>query len=228
MNLPGRCCADFSGLIREHLLRLEESGSRRGYERNELIYSPDEAADSVYVVESGRVRVRLASPEGKEKTLSICLPGDVFGELCICGFVRRTDQAVALEPASVSRFEVEGLLRLFARETGLARSFFQLVCGRVLECQDQLASLAFEHTPRRLARELLRLSEMPDSRSENDAVRLGARLTHEELAALIGTSRGVVTTLMNQFRERGLVEYGPRSICVFAERVKAYLDESRA
>jgi CRP/FNR family cyclic AMP-dependent transcriptional regulator len=227
MNPPTRCCADFSGLIREHLQRLEQSGSRRRYERNEVIYSPTDAADTVYVVESGRVKVQLGTPDGKEKTLSLCLPGDVFGELCICGIVQRSDQAVALEPATVALFGVEGLLKLFARETELARSFFQLVCGRVLECQDQLAALAFEHTPRRLARELLRLSELPDSSPENGAVRLGANLTHEELATLIGTSRGVVTTLMNEFRTRGLVDYRPRAICVFAERVKAYLDESR-
>jgi CRP/FNR family transcriptional regulator len=118
------------------------------------------------------------------------------------------------------------LLRLFPHEQELAKSFFQLVCGRVLECQEQVAALAFDPTPRRLARELLRLSELPDCRRENGTIRLGSCLTHEELAALVGTSRGVITTVLNQFRERGLVDYGSRNMSVFPERVKAYLDES--
>lgn len=225
MTEANGCCADVSRVIRERLDQFREGGVRRDYRRHEVIYGMGDPADAIYLLESGHVKLQITSAGGGEKTLGICQPGEVFGELCLCGVVQRPEEASALEAAAAVCFRADDVLRRFSQDPGLARSFFQLVCGRVLECQQQVGAATFDGVPRRLAQELLRLSQLPESQRENRAVRLGLSLTHEELAALVGTSRGMITTTMNLFRERGMVDYRPRTIHVFVDRLKQYLKE---
>jgi CRP/FNR family cyclic AMP-dependent transcriptional regulator len=225
MTPASGCCADVSRVVRERLDQFREGGVRRDYRRHEVIYGMGDPADAIYLLESGHVKLQITSAGGAEKTLSICQPGEVFGELCLCGVVQRPEEASALEVATAVCFRADDVLRRFSLDPGLARTFFQLVCGRVLECQQQVGAATFDAVPRRLAQELLRLSQLPESQRENRAVRLGLSLTHEELAALVGTSRGMITTTMNLFRERGMVDYRPRTIHVFVDRLKQYLKE---
>ena len=225
MTQANGCCPDVSRVIRDRLDQFREGGVRRDYRRHEVIYGMGDPADAIYLLESGHVKLQITSAGGGEKTLGICQPGEVFGELCLCGVVQRPEEASALEAATAVCFRADDVLRRFSQDPGLARSFFQLVCGRVLECQQQVGAATFEDGPRRLALELLRLSQLPESQRENRAVRLGLSLTHEELAALVGTSRGMITTTMNLFRERGMVDYRPRTIHVFVDRLKQYLKE---
>jgi CRP/FNR family transcriptional regulator len=181
-------------------------------------------ADALFLVESGSVKVGVISDDGKEKTLYLSGRGQFFGELCICGVARHPDQAVALESSTVSSFRVENVTALLARRPELAKDFFQLVCGRLLDCQDQAVSLAYDSVPRRLAKELLRLAGRGADRTKQSSVRVELTPTHEELAAVVGTSRGMISTTMNEFREKGLVTYAPKAITVFEERLLNYLE----
>lgn len=219
-------CVTFSGLIRNNMQELKPFQASGSFERNQVIYFTGDPADSLYQIISGRVKVVRVSPEGKEKIIDIYQDGDFFGELCICGGGKRADQAIALEPVRVTAFKIQGLLQLLPRKPELTLDLLQLVCGRLSEYQDQIATLAFDNVAARLAREILRLSQAPGSRQENGAIRLGVNLTHEEFAQLIGTSREIVTTLMNQFRQKGLLDYSRRRIHVYPELLRGFLDAS--
>jgi CRP/FNR family transcriptional regulator len=221
-----RYCVAFSGLIRDQMHELAPFRTENDFDRNEVVYYAGDPPDSLFQVTRGRIKVIRISNIGKEKTIDIYQAGDFFGELCICGGGKRTDQAIALEPVQVTAIQIKGLLQLLPRKPELMLDLLQLVCGRLSEYQDQIATLAFDNVPVRLAREILRLSQAPDCRAENGgsgAIRLGLNLTHEEIASLIGTSREIVTTLMNQFRQKGLVDYNRRAICVYPEAVEGYL-----
>jgi len=226
MDDRNRCCVDFTSVIKKQLDLVKGLAGDQSYDRHEAIYLMDAPADALFLLKSGRVKVGVVSPEGKEKILQICEPGDFFGELCMCGVARRPDQAIALEAASLTSFSVESVARLLSQRPELTRDFFQLVCARLLDCQDEISAVTFQTVPRRLARELLRLSESEDRQREKEAVRLGARLTHEDLAARVGTSRGMITTLMNEFREQRLVDYEHQRIHVFPVRLRRYLEKS--
>jgi CRP/FNR family transcriptional regulator len=181
-------------------------------------------ADALFLVESGSIKIAVISDEGKEKTLYVSGPGQFFGELCICGVAQRPDQAVALESSTVDTFSLENVTALLARRPELAKDFFQLICGRLVDCQDHAVSLAYDTVRRRLAKELLRLA----SRGADRAMRSYRRElapTHEELATVVGTSRGMITTVMNEFREQGLVTYAPQAFKVFPARIRNYLRE---
>ena len=218
-----RYCIAFSGLIREQMDQLKEFRTDAYYDRNEVIYYVGDPSDSLFQITRGKVKVVRISNTGKMKIIDIYQPGDYFGELCICGGGKRGDQAIAIEPVHVISFQMTGLLRLLPKKPELTLDLLQLVCGRLSEYQDQIATLAFDNVPVRLAREILRLSQAPGCLAENGGVRLGVNLTHEEIASLIGTSREIVTTLMNQFRQKGLVDYSRRSIFVYPDTVQDYL-----
>ena len=221
-------CVAFSDLIRDHLQELASYRSEGDYARNQVIYFAGDSADSLFQVTSGRVKVIRVSPVGKEKIIDIYQDGDYFGELCICGGGVRGDQAIALDAVTVSSIKIQELLTLLPKKPGLMQHLLQLLCMRLSEYQDQIATLAFDNVPERLAREFLRLSKAPGAHQENGATRLGVNLTHEEMASLVGTSREIVTTLMNQFRGKGLIDYDRRSIRVFQDRVKGFLGRTSA
>lgn len=226
-----RYCVAFSGLIRDQMHEMETFRADANFDRNEIIYYAGDPADSLFQITRGRVKIIRISNIGKEKTIDIYQTGDFFGELCICGEGKRSDQAIALEPVQVTAIQIRGLLQLLPKKPELALDLLQLVCGRLSEYQDQIATLAFDNVPVRLAREILRLSQVPGCREENGgngAIRLGVNLTHEEIASLIGTSREIVTTLMNQFRKKGLVDYNRRAICVYPEVIKNYLQNLKS
>lgn len=219
-----RCCLDFEALLRQHWQELASYSFRKSRKRNETIYAAGEPADTLYWVESGRVKLSRLSPQGQEKILEICVPGDVFGELCICGIAVHDEQAVAMEPSVLVGVRTDGLLRFLQKRPAALQELFRLACSRLLQCREQIASLSFETVSRRLARQLVELSRTSESAPEVPAART-LYLTHEELAALIGSTREVVTSLMNEFRRQGLLDYTRRRILVYPERLNSLLRE---
>lgn len=203
-------CLIFSGVIRAHLVDLRAFTAERHYQRGQSVYCLDDPADEIYLIQEGRVKILRLSSDGQQKILDIYQPGDFFGELCICGGQRRTEQAVALQPLRTTSFQLQGLMKLLRRTPDMVLELLQLLCARLRESHDQIAALAFDNIPRRLARELLRLGRNERPMDEGGLVRLN--LTHEELAQLVGTSREMITTIMNQFRQRGLLDYARRQI----------------
>lgn len=93
-----RNCLTFSTVIRDHLPAVEKFTSQRTYERGQTVYCLDDPAEELFQINRGRVKIVRLSPDGQQKILDIYQAGDFFGELCICGGHKRTEQAVALEP----------------------------------------------------------------------------------------------------------------------------------
>lgn len=221
-----RNCLTFSTVIRDHLPAVEKFTSQRTYERGQTVYCLDDPAEELFQINRGRVKIVRLSPDGQQKILDIYQAGDFFGELCICGGHKRTEQAVALEPLAVTSFLMSELMKILGRKPEMALDLLQLLCTRLGESQDQIATLAFDNIPRRLAREILRLSRGAGAERAGEGIRL--ELTHEELAHLVGTSREMVTTVMTQFRQRGLLDYARRQIRVDPAHLEKYLTDSPA
>lgn len=216
-------CLAFSTFVRENWDEMKRFTAVHRYRRNQEIYSLGDPATALYRIESGRVKVVRLSGEGKEKILNLYHEGDLFGEVCICGVGRRNEQAFALEPLSVVSFDVKGLLKLVRKRTELTLDLLMLFCARLVECQEHIATLAFDGIRQRLAKELLRLGHLPGCQPDGGGVRLAVKLTHEELANLVNTTRETATSIMNQFRREGLLEYSPDKTVIFPERLEAYL-----
>ena len=173
--------------------------------RGTTVYSLDDPATSIYVVVKGRVKILRASANGQQKIISIRYRGEVFGELALAGGAveaRRSDEAVALETTRVAVIRAEDFWQATHNNSAALRSVLHCLTARLAEAHRQIESLVFDNNYRRLARALLDLS-IEASRVGEESV----RLTHEELAELIGSTREVVTSMMIELRHRGLIAY---------------------
>ncbi len=169
------------------------------------IYALEDPATNIYVVLKGRVKIMRSSPEGAQKITSIRYRGDIFGELALAGNgaeTRRSDEAVALDTTRVAVIRLADFWNAAQREPALMFGAMQHVATRLAEAHRQIESLVFDNNHRRLARALLDLSDEAERAGESSV-----RLTHEELAELIGSTREVVTGMMIEFRQRELIDY---------------------
>jgi CRP/FNR family transcriptional regulator, cyclic AMP receptor protein len=218
-----RYCVAFSALVREHWSELKSFTTTERFEPKEVIFSVGDAPDAMYLIESGRVKVSQLSGDGEEKIIGIYEQGDVVGEVCLCKRGPRENQAVALDATDVASFRVNELLRLIQSKPEMVFNLLMIFCARVVECQEQVASLAFDEVRERLLKEMLRLCGLGEGEPKKGPVQLPVRLTHQELASLASTTRDNVTRIMNEFRKSGLLDYDREGIMVFPERLENYL-----
>lgn len=192
--------------------------------KNGNVYTCGDDCEYVYLIEKGQVKLTMLSSAGKECILTIYTAGDVFGELCLSDLYRRETATamtnVVLKRIRRSRF----LLRLTA--DSLLEGFVKYLATRISDQQETINDLVTADSEQRLAKTLLQLAGktvMKDTRS----VRLAYRITHEELSAMVGTTRPRISHFMVKFRELGLIALGEdRVITVRERKLNDYLERS--
>lgn len=186
------------------------------------VYTCGDPNLSVYFIESGQIKLQILTPDGKECLLSILTAGDLFGESCLTNQEGRPETAIAMTPA---------LLRVIPRsqfltalhQTNLLESFVHYLARRVAEHQAVIADLVTADSEQRLAKTLLYLARKL-GRSAPPVLCIEPRLTHEELAALVGTTRPRISEFMQRFRQLGLIETSAeQGLVVQTQKLDAYL-----
>jgi CRP-like cAMP-binding protein len=174
-------------------------------EAGRKVFSQGEKAKAIYFVLSGKVKISVVSAAGKEAVLSIIIPGHFFGEGCLVGQTVRVNNATTIEPAIMFRVEKSAMLRALRDRSEVAGEFISALLIRNIDLEEDLCDQLFNHSERRLARVLLKLSHMND-RSARTNVTL-PKISHEILAEMVGTTRPRITQFMNKFRKIGLIDY---------------------
>jgi CRP/FNR family transcriptional regulator, cyclic AMP receptor protein len=173
--------------------------------KGKTIFSQGEAADAIYFIESGKVKLSVVSLGGKEAVLSMLESPSFVGEGCMVGQTLRVGTATALEPSTVFRIEKGAMLRALHNEPGLSEKFISALLTRNIDLEADLCDQLFNHSEKRLARILLKLSRISANEHLTDAKI--APISHETLAEMVGTTRSRVTHFMNKFRKMGLIDY---------------------
>lgn len=187
----------FSGVAPDHLEVLARSLQRRTVRAGKAIFRQDDPGSSLYVIESGVVKVQRTSPEGKEVILAILGPGDFFGELALLDGEPRSADAVAKEDTAVLVLERDDFIAFLDREPAVATKLLAALSRRLRRTDQLVQDAAFLDVPARLARALLQLAESPEA---------ATGLTQSELAAMVGASRESVNRWLQFYRRRGLIE----------------------
>jgi CRP/FNR family transcriptional regulator, cyclic AMP receptor protein len=195
----------------------------RQLQPGEHLYLTGNPARSVFLVRSGLIKTSAVSAEGEELTLRLYKAGDILGELCLCGGGRR-EEAVALDPSSVTELPLPSMLALLRRDPEMAMEFATLLCDRLADSYEQIESLSWDTVLHRLVRTLLRLAiELGEPAPEG--TRLAHYIRQEELAQLVGARREVVSGLLSRLRASGHISYSPRgAITVQRTALQAFLD----
>jgi CRP/FNR family cyclic AMP-dependent transcriptional regulator len=195
----------FAGVAVEELELLASSLQRRSVRAGKTVFRQDDPGSSLYVIESGVVKVQRTSPEGKEVILAILGPGDFFGELALLDGEPRSADAVAKEDTALLVLERDDFLAFLDKEPAVATKLLAALSRRLRRTDQLVQDAAFLDVPARLARALLQLAESPEA---------ATGLTQSELAAMVGASRESVNRWLQFYRRRGLIESASGSIRV--------------
>jgi CRP/FNR family transcriptional regulator, cyclic AMP receptor protein len=209
----------FRGKLCEQLQRLPA----RGLSAGQRLYHMGNPAQSLFLVRSGLIKTSVLSPSGEELTLGIYQPGDILGELCLCGGGRR-DEAIALEASTVTEMPVAALMARLKQEPEAALELASTVCERLADAYERVESLSWETVLERLVRALLKLAA-DFGETSSAGTHIGHYIKQDELAKIIGARREVVSGLLNRLRNSGHISYSRRGfIAVNRAALQAYVD----
>ena len=203
----------FAELPEEDKKELREISHMTSYRKHESICFPGQRSDMVYLLKQGRVKISRVNEKGQEATICLLEPGEIFGEVEALGGMPRETLVQALEPVLVCEIKRKNFESFLDLCPTVGIRILKTVGRRLQQVESKFSDLVFHSAPARLAKLLLQLSESMGKR-DHDTIRLNVRLTHQNLANLIGTSRETVSALLGQFQRQGLLIQDRRQICL--------------
>ncbi|MDH6232002.1 CRP/FNR family cyclic AMP-dependent transcriptional regulator [Mesorhizobium soli] len=174
------------------------------YRKGQVIFSQGDAADAIYYIESGGVKVTVVSEQGKEAVVAILDSGEFFGEACLAGQVQRMETVIAMMETVIVGLEKAAVLRLIRYEPAFSEMFIAHLIERMTRVESDLIDQLFNSSEKRLARLLLLLAHFGKDDTSEPTI---ARISQETLAEMIGTTRSRVSYFMNKFRRLGFIDY---------------------
>ena len=172
--------------------------------KKQIIFAQGDAADSVLYIQSGKVKVTVVSPQGKEAVVAILGADEFFGEGCLIGQPKRLATAMAMTECVTMRVEKTEILRVLQDEPAFSQMFVSHILTRSARVEEDLVDQLFNSTEKRLARVLLLLANFGKEGRPEPIV---AKISQETLAEMIGTTRSRVSHFMNKFRDLGFISY---------------------
>jgi CRP-like cAMP-binding protein len=192
-------------LPRSEVDRLAETTRMITCPRGRVVYRAGEANEALFLLKTGRVQIVRETADGKRLVFAVLGPHTFFGEMALVGQRFPQDStAEAVEDALICVLSRRDLERLILQHPKVGLRFLEQLSARLLETEAIVEDFAFKPVPARLAGALLRLADTTSSRT--------IHASHQELGDMIAAYRETVTLTLDEFRKRGLVELGRRSI----------------
>jgi CRP-like cAMP-binding protein len=185
----------------------------RRFDRGEVLVREGDPADSLHLVEAGRLAVRVTTREGERATLNLLGPGDYFGELSLLDGRSpvRSASIVALEAARTRTLPAAAFRDLRERSKGAQQLLLLLLARRVEELSGRVVEVMYDGLDRRVHRRLHDLAELYAEDASGPAV---VPLTQELLAELVGGTRPSVNQVLQRLVSQSIVELGRGKIKV--------------
>ena len=174
------------------------------HRKKQIIFAQGDAADAVFYIKKGKVKVTVLSKQGKEAVVALLGTDEFVGEGCLIGQPKRLATATAMSECVTMRVEKAEILRVLQDEPAFSQMFVSHVLARNARVEEDLVDQLFNSTEKRLARLLLLLANFG---KEGRPEPLVAKISQETLAEMIGTTRSRVSHFMNKFRDAGFIDY---------------------
>lgn len=193
---------------------MEEHHPPEVFKKDDFIYFKDQSADKVYMVSNGRVKIGTYSKDGKEIVKAILSRGELFGEMALAGEERREDFAQSMDnETSICVMTLDDLKELMKENKELSFKLIKVVGFRLRKMERKIESLVFKDARTRII-EFLRDTALEKGQKVGFEVMIKSHLTHKDIASLTGTSRQTVTTVLNDLREKNLINFDRRRILI--------------
>ena len=211
----------FRGISEAEARKVSSLCSERKYRKGAVIYSKGDPGDALFILKSGKVRILALSDKGMETIVHILKEGAIFGEL-ILSEETRAFTAVAGTEALTTVLSKGSLVELLASIPTVSMNFIRLLSKRLAKVEMEFGDFGHSWSYTRLAKVLLRLCD-EHGKETPKGILIPLRLTHEDLANLIGTTRETVTTQMIRFRRKGFVKRQDRLLVVNKTRLAEFV-----
>ena len=172
--------------------------------KKHTIFSQGDAAEAVFYIQAGKVKLTVVSKQGKEAVVAVLERGSFFGESCLAGQTVRSATATALEDSSLVRIDKDAMIRVLHEEPTFAELFIAYLLAHTLRVEEDLVDHLFNSSEMRLARVLLLMAHFGKEGKPETVI---AKISQETLAEMIGTTRSRVSFFMNKFRKLGFIDY---------------------
>ena len=174
------------------------------FTKGQTIYTLNDAADALFVIQKGKVKLSVKPQVGKEAILNILSDGDFVGDDSVAGQSSRTASACAMTDCTLLRIEEKTMLLALTRHVKLANIFWAYVLARSIRYQQDLVGQHCNSSEKRLAHVLLQLAHFDGHGAAETTV---PKMSHETLAEMVGTTRSRISFFMNRFKESGFIYY---------------------
>jgi CRP/FNR family transcriptional regulator, cyclic AMP receptor protein len=211
----------FSELDDAHLEELSRLTTRRHLDKDAVVFFENDPGDSMFMVQSGRIRVTILGDDGREVILSMMGPGEFFGELALLDDEPRSATAIATEATELlclARLDFEGLLR---DNSSIMAALIRVLASRLRRANQQISTLALLDVYGRVASVILDMAREEGRRLKDGRV-VFRRATHQEIANRIGTSRETVTRMLKDLERHQLIRVTGREMVLEPGFEKAF------
>jgi CRP/FNR family transcriptional regulator, cyclic AMP receptor protein len=175
--------------------------------KEQLIYSQGDAADAVFYVQAGRVKLTVLSEQGKEAVVGVLDLGNFFGEGCLVGQPACMATATALDRSTIVRIDKAAMIRVLHDEPSFSKLFMVYLLSRNVRIQEDLVDHLFNSSEKRLARILLLMAHYGKEGKPEPVI---PKISQDTLAGMVGTTRSRVSFFLNKFRKLGFIHYKGR------------------
>lgn len=203
-------------LSMQEMEALDKNSQMRKANKSQIIYFPEDASKTIYLLKEGKVKISKYSADGKEIIMAILGPGEIFGEAAIIGHGKREELAEATEDSVICVVSIEDLRKMMEMNPKFNFQITKLIGLRLKKIQNRFESLVFKPADERVKSFIKELANdygknIPGN-PEEKVIHL--KLTHEDIAKLTATSRQTVTRLLNDLEKTGIISYDRKSIFV--------------
>ncbi len=193
---------------------LEDRHHPNSFKKDDFIYFPEEPSNHVFMIAAGRVKIGTYSDNGKEVIKAILGEGEIFGELSLTGEEVRSDFAQALDNETrICQMKIDDMQAMMKDNQPLNLKIFKLMGMRIKKIERRLESLVFKDARSRVVEFLKDLAEERGQKVGFETM-VKNHFTHKDIASLTGTSRQTVTTILNELKEKNLINFDRRRILI--------------
>ena len=216
-NRGGRPAPDlFHGLTAEELREVERVTTTRSFRKGEVIYTPGETGEALFLLREGAVQIYRMSPEGRKLVIAHLLPFSFFGEMSCIGQGMYDTFAEVTEDSTIVTMNCAVLNTLLVRKPQVARRILEAFGRRVIEAERQLEDTVFKGMTARVAALLLR-------EADGDEVE---GLSHQDIAERLGVYRETATNALNELKAASLIQIGRKHVRILdRERLRRVAGE---
>jgi len=207
---------------RDFLKNIGTQKTTREYRNQQDVYLQGDAADAMFNIQQGNVKLTVESKGGKKAVIALLGPGDSFGEGCLVKQSRRMSTATTIQPSTIIRVKRGTLVRIIRQDPVFAERFISYLLSRVVRAEEDFVARLFNFSEKRLARVLLSLDHKGTDGKLDPEI---PHINQQTLAEMIGTTRSRVSHFMNRFRKLGFVDYNGSGLTIHSDRLNAVLQD---